>query len=204
MKASLILRCFACSTTYATASSSEVRQVGTFTGLSIETAAEVEVTIGPVSRVEVSAPSDWLPKLETRVERGVLHLATPGAHRHMPTFKVTITTPSLDAIAIAGAGEVHASKLHAKRLAIEVTGAGELDLAGSTEELTLAIAGEAELHTKDLVADTATIQVSGACDATLHVTRSLSAAIAGTASVVVYGKPAITRSISGVGTIELR
>jgi hypothetical protein len=167
-------------------------------------AADVEVVIGPTTRVEVDAPRDWLAKIDTHVKDGTLHVATPGAHGQLPTIKVTITTPALDAIAVSGASHLHASKLDAKALALDVSGAAELDLAGRADQLAVAISGQAELKAKDLVAGNAAVQVSGACDGQLHATHSLVAAISGTAALVVYGKPAITRSITGVGTIESR
>jgi hypothetical protein len=183
---------------------SEVRSVGEFHGIAVETGANIELTVGPATQVDVDAPKDWLPKIETRVVDGTLHIATPAAHGHLPQIKVTITTPLLDAIAISGASHVHAAKLADKSLAVDVSGAAELDLAGTAEQLAVAISGQAKMKLKDLVVGTAALQVSGACDGELHATRSLAAAISGAASLVVYGKPAITRSITGVGTIESR
>ena len=203
MKALLLLACFGCATAHAT-TTSEVRAVGSFHALAIEAAADVELTIGSTTRVEVNAPKDWLGKLQTRVENGVLHVTTAGVHGRVPRFKLTITTPSLDAIAVSGATSLHATKLHAGDFAIQVSGAATLDLAGTVDQLAVAISGEAQLEAKDLIAQTAAVNVDGACNGTLHASRSLAAAISGTASLVVYGKPAITRAISGVGTIESR
>lgn len=182
----------------------DVRSVGTFHGIAVDTAADVELAIGPATHVEVDAPKDFLASIDTRVVDGTLHIATPSAHGHLPKIKVTITAPAVDAIAIAGASHLHATKLATKKLAIDVSGAAELDLAGSAEQLAVAIAGEAELKAKDLIAGTAAVQVSGACDGEVHATRSLAATISGTAALVVYGKPTIARSITGVGTIESR
>jgi len=182
----------------------DVRTVGTFHGLAVETAADVEVAIGPTTRVEVDAPKDWLAKIDTRVTDGTLHVATPGAHAQLPKIKVTITTPALDAISISGASHLHAAKLAAKSLAIDVSGAADLDLAGRADQLAVGISGQAELKAKDLVAASAAVEISGACDGELHASRTLAAAISGTAALVVYGKPAITRSITGVGKIESR
>ncbi len=204
MKALLLLVGLACSTAHATSATSEVRPVGAFRALSVETAADVELTIGPTTRVEVSAPKEWLGTLETRVQDGVLHIATPGASGHLPAIKVTITTPTLDAIAVDGASHVHAMKLAAKDFAIEVGGAATLDLSGTTSDLAVAVSGDAQLKIKDLVAQTAAVQVSGVASGSLHATRSLAAAVSGSASLVVYGKPAITRAITGIGTIESR
>jgi hypothetical protein len=182
----------------------DVRSVGAFHGLSVDTAAEVDVAIGPTTHVEVDAPKDWLPKIATRVVDGTLHIATPGSSRHLPRIKVTITTPVLDAIAIVGASTLHALELAGSQLAINVSGVAELDLAGTIDQLAIAVSGEAEVKAKDLVTTNAAIHVSGACDGELHAKTALAASISGTAALVVYGKPSIARSITGIGTIESR
>jgi hypothetical protein len=198
MKA-LLLLCLATATAAA-----EPRAVPAFHGVAVETVVTIELTIGPATKVEVNAPKDFLPKLETKVIDGTLHIATPGLHGKMPDVTVTITTPSLDAIAIDGVAEIHATKLSGSQLVIAVNGAGDLDLSGKADQLQIAVSGALDLKAKDLVASTAAVHISGTCSGTLDVTRSLAAAISGVGNLVVYGKPSITRSISGIGTIESR
>jgi hypothetical protein len=183
---------------------SETRPVAAFHGLAVETVVDVELAIGPTTRVEVTAPKDFLPKLETKVTGGSLHIATPNVKGKLPDIKVTITTPSLDAIAIEGVAKIHAVKLAASSLAIAVDGAGNLDLSGKANELQIAVSGALQLQARDLVVQTGAVQVSGTCSGTLDVRKSLAAAISGVGNLVVYGKPSITRSISGIGTIEER
>lgn len=183
---------------------SQTRPVAAFHGLAVETVVDIELAIGPATRVEVSAPKDFLPRLETKVIDGSLHIAAPTAKGKLPDIKVTITTPSLDAIAIAGVAKIHAVKLAAGSLAIAVDGAGNLDLSGKADRLQIAVSGALQLQAKDLVAQTSAVQVSGTCSGTLDVRKSLAAAISGVGNLVVYGKPSITRSISGIGTIEQR
>jgi hypothetical protein len=195
----LLLLCLATATAAA-----EPRPVPTFHGIAVETVVTIELAIGPTTKVDVSAPKDFLPKLETKVKDGTLHIATPGFKGKMPDVTVTITTPSLDAIAINGVAKIHATKLSGNQLAIAVDGAGDLDLSGKADQLQIAVSGALDLKAKDLVASTAAVQISGTCSGTLDVTRSLAAAISGAGNLVVYGKPSITRSISGIGTIESR
>jgi len=195
----LLLLCLATATAAA-----EPRPVPAFHGLAVETVVNIELTIGPATKVEVSAPKDFVPKVETKVTDGTLHIATPGVKGKMPDVTVTITTPSLDAIAIDGVAKIHATKLANSQLAVAVDGAGDLDLSGKADQLQIAVSGALELEAKDLVASTAAVHIAGTCSGTLNVTKSLAAAISGAGNLVVYGKPSITRSISGIGTIEAR
>jgi hypothetical protein len=147
----------------------EARSVPAFHQLAVETVVDVELTVGPATRVEVSAPKDFLPRLETKVIDGSLHIAAPTAKGKLPDIKVTITTPSLDAIAIAGVARIHAVKVAARSLAIAVDGAGNLDLSGKADSLQIAVSGALQLQAKDLVAQTSAVQVSGTCSGTLDV-----------------------------------
>jgi hypothetical protein len=203
----LVLLCLAAATAVADpkpAAVSESRAVIGFHGLAVETVVEIELTIGPTTQVTVTAPKDFLPKLDTKVTDGTLHIATPSVHGKMPDVKVTLTTPALDAIAIDGVAKIHATKLSASQLAIAVDGAGDLDLSGKADQLQIAVSGALELKAKDLVASTAAVHIAGTCSGALDVTKSLAAAISGVGNLVVYGKPQITRAISGIGTIEAR
>lgn len=182
----------------------EARSVPAFHQLAVETVVDVELTVGPATRVEVSAPKDFLPRLETKVVDGTLHIKSPDVKGKMPDVKVTITTPLLDAIAIDGVAKLHATKLATRALSIAVDGAGDLDLSGTAGDLQIAVSGALELKAKDLIAETGAVQISGTASGAVHLTKSLAAAISGVGNLVVYGKPSITRSISGIGTIEAR
>jgi hypothetical protein len=182
----------------------ETRTVPAFHGISIETVADVDVTIGPVTRVEVTAPKDWLGKLETKVEKGSLHVRTPGVKGKTPTFKVSITTPSLDAVAIAGLTNFHATALDASQLALDVDGAATFDLSGSADSLSVAVSGAAELKLEKLATHQTALEVSGVATGALRADRWLAVSISGTGTLDVYGKPAITRSISGMATLTAR
>jgi hypothetical protein len=182
----------------------ETRAVSAFRGISIETVADVDVTIGPATKVEVSAPKDWLGKLETKVEDGSLHIRTPGVKGKTPTFKVTITTPSLDAVAVAGLSNVHATALHATKLALDVDGAATFDIAGSADSLAVAVSGAAELKLEKLATHQTALQVSGVASGALRADRALAVSISGTGTLDVYGKPSISRSISGMATLTAR
>src|SRR4051794_38840941 len=151
----------------------ETRTVASFHAISIETVADVDITIGPVTKVEVSAPKDWLGKLQTTVEHDSLHTRTPSVKGKAPTFKVSITTPSLDAIAVDGISNVHTGPLHDKKLALAVSGAATFDISGSADSLAIAVSGVAELKLKDLASRQAALEVSGIISGAVRANQAL-------------------------------
>ncbi|HSN28540.1 MAG TPA: DUF2807 domain-containing protein [Kofleriaceae bacterium] len=181
---------------------SEGRTVPAFHAISVETTADVDVTIGATAKVEVSAPNDWIGKLETTVEHGSLHIRAPKGKT--PTFKVTITMPALDAIAVSGLSNVHVAGLSAKKLAVAVDGAATLDVSGSADSFALAVSGAAQLKLAGLKTHDSAIQVAGLASGALHADRALAANVAGTATLELYGKPQVAKQVSGTFDLRVR
>jgi len=185
-----------------TPDASDVRSVGAFHGLDITTVIDVEVTIGPATRVELRGPKDWLAKLETKVDAGVLHVTMPGHHAHLPKLHAIVTTPELTSIDIAGTAAVHATKLAAKTFAVSVSGTGQLDLAGTADTLEVTIAGTGALMAKDLVTATTNLDIAGTGQTTIHATKLADVRVSGTGSISVVGNPVIRKHITGVAAFD--
>ena len=183
---------------------SQARTVPAFHAISVETTADIDVTIGPTAKIEVSGPSDALGKLETTVDKqGSLHIKGPkGPKGSTPTYKVAITMPVLDAIAIEGLSNVHVAKVSTDKLAIAVDGAATLDVTGSVESFALAVSGAAQLKLEKLKTHETALQVSGLASGAMYVDQSLAVSLSGTATIDLYGKPQIARQVSG--TLALR
>ena len=200
----LVLLALLASPAFAVATARESRTVPAFHAISIEAVADVDVTIGPATKVEVRAPKDWLGKLETKVEHGSLQIRTPGVKGKTPTFEVSITTPSLDAVSVAGISNLHLGALHTSQLALEVSGAATVDVSGSADSLAVAVSGAAQLKLAKLATHETALEVSGVASGAVRADRSLAVSISGTGTLDVYGKPSITRSVSGMATLVQR
>jgi len=184
---------------------SQARTVPAFHAISIDAAADVDVTIGPTTKVSVSGPSDALDKLETTVDKqGSLHIHGPKGNgtAKVPTFKIAITMPALDAIAVSRISNVHVAKLANKELAVSVDGAAELALTGSVDDFALSVGGTAGLKLAGLKTHQTALQISGLASGALSVDGSLAISLSGTATLDLYGKPQIARQVSG--TLALR
>jgi hypothetical protein len=192
----------ACSTVDAAPDASDVRSVTAFHGLDITTVIEVEVAIGPTTHVELRGPKEWLARLETKVDGGVLKVSMPGQYKHIPKLHAIITTPELSSVDISGTASVHATRLAAKAFSASISGTGQLDLAGTADALAVTVAGTGAVMAKDLVTATTTLDIAGTGQATINATKLADVSVSGTGSINVLGKPVIHKHITGVASFS--
>jgi hypothetical protein len=203
MRTLICLALAACTSAAASPSTGAVRSVGTFHGLDVATVIDVDVTIGPVARVELRGPTDWVAKISTEVKDGVLRISLPNDVNHVPKLSAVITMPELTSVAVSGVAGVHVAKLAAKTLAVTISGVGAVDLAGSADTLHVNVSGTGQLTAKELTTSTTTLDVAGSGEATIRATKEVDANVSGVGDVTILGKPGtIHKHVSGVATIH--
>lgn len=195
----------ACSTANAGPSVTEARKLDAFTGLEISTVIDVKVAIGSPAKVEVKGPQEWLARLSTKVEKGILVASMSGRFENVPKIEMVITMPALTSIDLSGVVSLVATKLAGKSLDVEVSGVGSVVLSGAVDRLELEASGAATVDAQKLLTSSAKVEMSGAGEAVVHATKQLDVDLSGAGSVTAYGRPAtIHKSISGVGSLSLR
>ncbi len=194
----------ACSDVHAAPPTSDVRDVGAFHGVAIETVIDAEVTIGPATRVELRGPREWLAKVQTRVAGGVLVIAMTGTEHHVPKLHAIITTPALSSVRVSGVSDVHITRLAGTSLDAAVSGVGNLELSGRVGTLHVVLSGTGAIAARDLATHSADVTVSGTGDATVRASQEVDATVSGVGHVTVVGKPAsVKRRVSGMGEIRV-
>lgn len=199
-------------------------------GLDVEVFADVVVSEGAPQKVEVSGPSYLLDQLRVQVQSGVLEFRTSrsginwlGKRQPSERLKINVTLPAFKLLKLAGAGSVtgltpltapelevsFAGASHATldvrnvRMRVAISGAGDVLLSGTTTRQEVRIQGTGNYHAFDLKSVDAVASVSGTGSQEVSATNSLKASIAGIGIIRYRGKPVtITRSVSGLGTIE--
>lgn len=195
----------ACSTANAGPSVTEARKLDAFTGLEISTVIDVKVAIGSPAKVEVKGPQEWLARLSTKVEKGILVASMSGRFENVPKIEMVITMPALTSIDLSGVVSLVATKLAGKSLDVEVSGVGSVVLSGAVDRLELEASGAATVDAQKLLTSSAKVEMSGAGEAVVHATKQLDVDLSGAGSVTAYGRPTtIHKSISGVGSLSLR
>ena len=104
-------------------------------------------------------------------------------------------------ISSAGAASINLS-LDVGLLFVSVEGAASLELSGYADLAEVSAAGAVDFDAFELVVRDMRLQAAGASNANVHVTEYLNVEIDGVGVVNFRGNPTITRSISGLGSIN--
>src|SRR5690606_39226475 len=98
----------------------------------MRTAANVELTMGDVESVLVTADDNLQALVTTTVEDGWLVIDTPDGQNYQPSRPVVVevTMPALSAITLSGAGDINAPDLDTDSLIVSLDGAGDLTITG--------------------------------------------------------------------------
>lgn len=208
----------------------EARSVPGFSEISVRNSATVQVSQGEQTSVRVTAADELLPLLETVVDRDRLEIrwkrgegSREMLRRHGPVT-VSVVTPRLSALSVAGSGDIEVSAFNTPRLNVSVAGSGSARLdrlvgdelgirvagsgdirgSGQVARLTISIAGSGDVGLADLKADEVSVRIAGSGDAEVHAEKTLKISIAGSGDVVYGGNAVVSRSVAGSGSVRKR
>ena len=184
----------------------ESREVHCFTKVEFASFGDLQIDQTGTESLTIEAAPDVLPKLTSGVSGGILRLRlAPGTTiRNAGPVVYHLTVAALDSIAVAGAGAVTASNLQTDRLAVDISGAGHVTLAGAVDSQVVTITGTGNYDGENLQSATADVTVDGAAKAVVRVSTRLNATVDGVGSVQYIGNPQVTRKINGVGSVKPR
>ena len=202
----------ACGATFSLAADKvvEPRNVGAFTSIALAAPLRVDLVLGDTDSVVLEGKADRLAMIETTVEGGSLKIRR---RKDAATWnwswgwndaevRARVTARSIDALGIAGSGDIRAPELRGASLKLSVAGSGDIVIGGGkVADLAVSIAGSGDVMTAKLEAQRAKVSISGSGDATVWARETLSVSVAGSGDVRYYGDPALSRSIVGSGDI---
>ncbi len=204
----------------------KVRNVPAFSELNLSISANVYLKQGSTQKVEIQASDKLLEKIETEVKGGALTIKwTERNVRHSEKIKIYITMTDVNALRIAGSGDIIGSGListsdlqlkisgsgnielpdvKANKIASKISGSADISLKGSSvvDEFSIAISGSGDVNAGDLPAKDVTIAISGSGDCKVHANGTLKARVAGSGDVYYKGKAVIDSKVSGSGSIK--
>lgn len=185
-------------------SATETRTLATFTRIRVEGSTDVEATSGTTQSVTVTADDNLIDRLTTRVEDGVLVIATKsGSYDFRSGPKVKVACASLAGVSIVGSGDVRVDGVDADTFQVAVAGSGDARVAGKAKRLEVNVAGSGDVRAFDLAADDVTVSISGSGSAHVQAVARMSASVSGSGDVRYRGAPKeVQRSIAGSGTVE--
>ncbi|MCB2411632.1 DUF2807 domain-containing protein [Demequina sp. TTPB684] len=200
----------------------EARALDGFTQIEMGGSADLFVTEGESFSIDVTTDSSLQEHVTTDVSGTTLkieqHYSIIGAS---PAVTVSVTVPDLTRLEVSGAAEVQVRSVVAEALDVEISGAGDVDLAADAQDLTvsvsgagtvtahgtvgegrLAVSGAGGIVGEDLTVGDASVSVSGAGSVSVRVRETLDANVSGAGNVIYFGDPTVTEDISGAGSIS--
>lgn len=205
---------------------SQQRTPGNFSGISVSNGIDVEVTIGAVTEVRVSADDNVIDKIETTVSGGILKIRTKNLHNTSNLhLKVYVTVPDLTEVEASGGATVKAKSVlkSASAISLQASGGASIDadvdapeiraeadggatmmLTGRTREYTVDASGGGDLNSKDLLSETTKAEASGGASLSVHASKRLIADASSGGSINYYGGATVEKNTSSGGSVEKR
>ncbi|WAC49156.1 DUF2807 domain-containing protein [Asticcacaulis sp. SL142] len=190
----------------------------TWTGgdrLDINIPADVIYTQGPVASVKITGDKTMVDQVV--LDGGRLTIKDGADNEKHINFNwnggkfrpnsghltVEITAPSVTSFGISGIGDLEVINYDQPKLDLDISGAGQAEVAGRTQALNVDISGMGDAELENLQTVDANIDVSGAGDATIAATGKVNVSVSGTGNVDLKGKPAsVSTDISGLGSVD--
>jgi len=183
-----------------------------FRNVVIEDNWEIDLLQGDEWQVSLSYPERSADRVSVTVEGDRLVLGAGGSRRagwgwwgNHDRFSARIVMPELNSVEVSGAADLDFSGFEDERLAITITGAGNVKgHDGSYDELALTVSGAANIDLRDVPVVDANVNLSGASNVRLDMAGGvLSGNLSGMGKVSYSGQVRNQRvSVSGFGRVN--
>jgi hypothetical protein len=200
--------------------------VEAFTEVELVGSAIVIITAGEIHEVEVEAQRNVIDILTTRMSGDRLILGETSGTTYSTSEPVIfrVRMPELEELEVSGSGTITVDDAPGDRLAVRLSGSGDIHVSGSFDDLRVDLDGSGTVSASgssddlrvdvdgsgsfdgvELSTDDADVGVSGSGSALVNVSRRLEADVSGSGSVEYVGEPEnLDASVSGSGSIERR
>ncbi len=183
---------------------SESRVVNGFNEITLSGSGDVVVDVNGTESLTIEAEDNIMPLLTSEVRNGRLELGTRSSISPTVPIIYTVSATNLNGLSISGSGDINATGIDAGSFDAEISGSGQIEVAGATETLAVDISGSGLYVGQNLVAADATVSVSGSGRAVINATDRLDADVSGSGSVEYIGDPSLNSSVTGSGDISRR
>ncbi len=200
----------------------EFRRMSYFNRIELYFPAEVIIRQGNTKDIEITAESNLINLVISRVSGNTLILDDNGRLRNSHNVKIYVQVPDINAIFVSGSGHVISdNKIFSKNMNLRLSGSGLIDVAldvkndlvadlsgsglifmeGDTYNGIYDVSGSGKIESFGMHADNSDIIISGSGRCETTALSNLGVTISGSGSVWFRGNPRISQRISGSGKI---
>ena len=180
---------YSCRTEGSGKTTSEVRQLESFSGIELKSAANVYITQGDVQEVRVEAEDNLLGKINTTVKNNSLVIDDEDNIKYTKPVTIYITVKDLCLLELSGSGNIVTRSqfqcefmniklsgsgdirvmVNSKSVKANLSGSGNLVLNGSSAETDYRISGSGNINARDLNCFSSVVAISGSGTSTVDV-----------------------------------
>jgi len=182
----------------------ETRDVSDFDEIVLLGSGDVIVTVTGTESLEIEAEDNIMPLLTSDVVDGRLELGQTESITTSRGITYTITAAQLVGVTIKGSGDINGTDIDAISFEAAIEGSGNIDITGTSDDLTVRIEGSGEVDGRDLTSATGTVTIDGSGSAVVNVTDDLTVTINGSGDVEYMGDPVLNQTINGSGSVSRR
>lgn len=200
----------------------EFRRMAYFNRIELLFPAEVIIRQGTTKDIEITAESNIIDLVYSRVSGNTLILDDNGRLRISHNVKIYVQVPDVNSIFVSGSGRVISDNIiFSKNINLRLSGSGLIDVAldvkndlvadlsgsglifmeGDTYNGIYDVSGTGKIESFGMHADNSAIIISGSGRCETTALSNLDVSILGSGSVWFRGNPRISQRISGSGKI---
>ncbi len=208
----------------------EIRKTGSFNVIELSIPADLYLSQGNLTEVQLVGPEDYLTKVETVVSHEKLSIRFYPKYKYgwrepKGRIKIYISTPELEKLYVTGSGKILTkSKISGDKLSLVVTGSGMIDIPSlSVHEINadvtgsgviraageesagyqkILITGSGKVLNEGLPVKETKVSVTGSGKAKVYATDRLKVLITGSGDVYYKGDAVLDARITGSGNVE--
>jgi len=184
----------------------ESRNMSGFDGLVVNGAGRVFVDQTGTESLTITTDDNVLPYIVTEVRDGKLNIGFKSnvVPNNLKDLTFRLTVKDLNAIELNGAVVLKGTGIEADQMAVTISGAGFVRLAGKADQLAVTLSGAGAHDSANMECKRATVTNNGAGAAVVRVSDELNATINGIGAVQYIGNPKVTKGVHGLGVVSKR
>ena len=180
----------------------ESRDVSGFDEIVLLGSGDVIVEVTGTESLEIEAEDNVMPLLTSDVVNGRLELGVDGSITTTRGITYRINAAELVGVTVSGSGDVTGTAIDADVFRAAIDGSGNVDLTGTSNNITVRVAGSGNFDGRDIESATGEITIDGSGNARVNVTDELTVTINGSGNVDYEGNPALSQTINGSGNVS--
>lgn len=182
---------------------SEKRNVDGFSEIDISGAFDLYVEVGEAASLEILTDENLHELIRTEVRGDKLIIDQKKNLRSKEPIELRVTTIDLRKLDGSGACNIAVKNVDNSDFIVNLSGATELKISGSTDNFNAELSGASKLYASEFTANFVTIDASGASKAEVISDKSLRVNASGASTVNYYGSPSdIDYDLSGASSIN--